>query len=458
MEFSEHLFSWSEVHLVHFYIYLTLALAISCYLILKSRSKHKLELFFLSFFLLSGNYNHLLTISIPGFDLFEIQPKRFLLFLFLFFLFKKVILRKEKLHFTANGNIPWFELVLYLYFVLYIISLIVNIPVVGFSEFVVNISDVVIFLVIIISLRHMNKEEDYMIIGKSILIAASFSSVISIAQVFIDSYFLRIGDPRVAFGETLRANGIFTMEQYNSYFIIMAMMWAIVILKNKPLKVTLIILFSTGVLLTFHRMSWVILVCILVIYLTFLERVSIDRLLLTGLCSAALFLVVFIFYYNDIMNTSLVKERLSDSIEGRIGYYTMVMESLENKPLFGYGGRNNDVYYSYMLKITKNRERATGEEGGIHSGYFTNLFYSGIPVFLCFTFFVVLAVIYFGSLVRRDLFFAIPFTFAFIFLVGNLTNSLLFPKYIGTLYAIHLGIALGMKRIKDVSPTKNRAL
>ena len=68
----EQYFNWPVVHLQHFYSYFALAAVTALYLVIKSDSKHKLELFFLSFYLLTGNINDILTIKIPGFSFFEI--------------------------------------------------------------------------------------------------------------------------------------------------------------------------------------------------------------------------------------------------------------------------------------------------------------------------------------------------------------------------------------------------
>ncbi len=451
MNVGDHLFRWQEVHLIHFYIYLVIAALIAYYLVKKSNSEYKFELFFLSFYVLTGNLNEILTISIPGFSLFEIQPKRFLLLILSFFLIKKILFSREKVSMTSNGKIPWWEIMLYAYFIFFVISQFANIAVIGISEILVNLSFEFTFLVIILALRLMANDESYQVLGKSILIGATLSSILSIIQIAIDPYFLRIGIDRIAFGETIRANGMFDQEHYNSYFLITAIIWTIVLVKRKNLKIILISLYTIGIILSFHRMSWLILSSVLIIYFLFIDNVILDKLILAGLSGIAIILAVFIFYHRDIMDTSLVQERLTDSVDGREGYYTMVMENIHKKPLFGYGGRNNEVYYSYMLKITGRVGRATGTEGGIHSGYFSAMFYTGIPVFFFFTMFALLSVFYFAKLSLKDRFFAIPFFIAFIFLVGNLTNTLMFSKHVGVFYALHLGIAMGVKQKIDLS-------
>ena len=113
----EHLFRWQEVHLVHFYIYFVISAFIAFYLTKKSNSRYKFEIFFLAFYLLTGNLNEILTIKIPGFSLLEIQPKRFLFLMLLFFLVRKVLFFRKKIFLTTNGKIPWWEVSLYAYFI-----------------------------------------------------------------------------------------------------------------------------------------------------------------------------------------------------------------------------------------------------------------------------------------------------------------------------------------------------
>ena len=68
MVVNEHLFNWPGVNLSYYYIYFLIAALIAGYLSFRSKSSFKFELFFLVFYLLTGNLNELLTISIPGFS------------------------------------------------------------------------------------------------------------------------------------------------------------------------------------------------------------------------------------------------------------------------------------------------------------------------------------------------------------------------------------------------------
>lgn len=445
----EQYFNWPNVQLQHFYVFFALATVVALYLVIKSKSRYKIEFFFLVFFLLTGNINNLLTIKIPGFSLFEIQPDRFMFFIFLFLILRKTLLSKTKISLNINGNIPSFIVALIGFALMLIISQSVNITEIGVGVVLKNILGVLNFLVVLIALQLIADKATYDLIGRAIIVGAIISTSVSLIQLSIDPYFLRIGDDRLAFGGFLRSNGIFSTEYFNSYYLIIAISWVFVTIKNNPLKIVLVGFFCLGVISTFQRMSWIILILVLFTYLFFINKVAIEKLLLAGLTCVAILLSISIFYYQDIMNSSLVKERLTNSVDGRKGYYTMVLDNIGKKPIFGYGDLKNEVYYANMLRITGDRDRATATTGDLHSGYFSAIFLFGIPAFVFFISFVFLSVIYYSRLIKDNLYFVIPFVVAFIFMIGNLTNTFLFLKYITFLFAVHIGVGMGINKIRD---------
>ena len=448
-------FNWEEVQLHHFYIYYFLALIVAAFLVFRSNAKYKIELFFISFYLLTGNINELLTIEIPGLSFFKIQPIRFIFLLLLFLIVRKLWFSNEKTGWGTREKIPLFEIALYAYVSLLIISVLVNSADIGIKEVQSKTIDALTFLILILGLRLMADKQSYLLIGKSMIIGAVASSVVSLIQLFVNPYFLRIGDDRIAFNGVLRSNGIFEAEYFNSYYLIIALVWTLITIKKKSLKVPLICLFLLGVLSSFQRMSWIILLLVLITYAVYIKKISFGKLVWTGLSSIVILLSLSIFFYQDIMNSSLVKERLTDSIDGRKGYYKLVIDNIGDKPIFGYGDFKNEVYYVNMLRVTNSRSRASAESGDLHSGYFTAMFLYGIPAFVCFILFVMLSAFYFARLYQNNLYFIIPLLVSFIYIVGNLTNTFLFLKYISVLYALHLGIGLGIKQIEERKLNEN---
>lgn len=449
-------FAWPEVQIEHFYVYLAIAFLIAAYLVITSPVRYRLEVFCLSFYLLTGNVNNILTFKIPGFTLFEIQPIRFLFFLFCFFILRKTLLSRERLSISMDNRVPWFMIALILFVLLLITSTLYNSGVMEIRDVLEEIYNALAFVVLIFALALMRDKAAYDVFGRAIIVGGVVSSLVSLVQLGIDPYFLRIGEAREAFGNIIRSNGIFSTEYFNSYFLIVAATWTLYHVKNQSWKAILIFLFILGVLSSFQRMSWIILALVLLVYLIKIQKISFDKLALIGLGGLTVILTVSLLFYRDIKNSEMVQERLSQSIKGRIGYYSMVIDNIGDRPLFGYGDLKNEVYYTNMLKITGNRARATAEAGDLHSGYFSALFLYGIPAFLCFTAFVILAVRYYSRALRTDLYYAIPFLVSILFLVGNLTNTFLFLKYISILFAIHIGIGLGISQIQEHRPKKRK--
>jgi O-antigen ligase len=330
------------------------------------------------------------------------------------------------------------------------LSIVVNV----FPSQIGVIIDAVAFLLIIKGVGILADRDFYRLIGRCIIIAAIFSSVISILQFAVDPYFMRVGIPRKAFGNVIRANGLFSMEYNNSYFLIVAITWVLTTVKKEYVKISLVVLFSIGVLCTFMRMSWLILVLVLFTYLVFIRKTAFEKLMLVGLSMIALVLSVSIFFYQDIMNSSMVKERLADGIEGRYGYFNMVLDNYQKRPILGYGDRNNETYYTQMLLITGSRARASGSEGGIHNGYLETLFYYGVPAMLFFSLYVVLSVYYHGTFISTNFYFVIPFLIGIIVMVCNFTNSFHLMSHPSIMYAIHIGIGIGLRNLEKQSDTK----
>ncbi len=440
------------------YGYLVIAAAIAVILVYRHRSSCNLEMFYLAFFLLTGNINGVLTFSIPGIDFFEIQPDRFLFLLLGFLLLRKFI--GSGLKFFNNSDIatPWFMVALFLFIIFMTLSLMVHLDRVGVSEALVYLVDALTIVVIIYFLRLMMRDEVYKIISSAIIIGALVSTIISIIQFGIDPLFMRYGDMRPAFGAVIRSNGIFSTEYFNSYFIITALIWVAVTIKSNAKKYLLGGIFVVGIISTFHRMSWIVLLVLLSWYFIKVERVGWDRLVFAALTGAFVVLTVLLFYQQDIMNSSVVKERLSDTVGGRAGYFSMVFDNIYKKPFFGYGGTDNEVYYRSMMQVTGSRDRATGESGDIHNGYLTAMFYFGIPAFICFTVFIILSLLYFGRLVLYHNVFVITFAVTILYTIGNLTNNFSFGKYVAILYAIHLGLGLGARYLPEFFPDINTKL
>ena len=437
---------------IYMYIYFVVALAWVCYWVLNSSIKYKFELIVLCFFLMTNDINEFLTFKIPGIGFFEIQPERALFLTFSFLLFREWSFFKDRIK-TPMPTTPWFLVLVILFVAFKTISQMYHADQLGGPQkvFILFLESMNI-IVLIYAVQIIVNKESVSIIGKSIIFAGVFTALISVIQVAYDPFFMRIGDLRKAFGPVFRANGIFSSENYNSCFMILSIAWVLYSIPKGWLRLALIGFLSFGVFLTFHRMSYLILFCVLAIYFLLIERIALDKLIAMGLGGICLLLVVAILFNREIMNSSVVQERLAEDQGGRFGYYVMVYNYIGDKPILGYGGKKNEVYYESMMKITRESNRATGTTGGIHNSYLSIMFYFGIPAFIFYTGFVLISLLYFGRLSFYHLIFSIPLVLGIFYAIGGMTNSYLFHRFPSILYAIHLGIGLGARYLKEFNP------
>ncbi len=441
---------------IYMFIYFAVALGVAAYWIFTSQVKFKFELLILCFFLMTNDINEFLTFKIPGLGFFEIKPERALFLTFSFLLFRNWSFFKER----SKGNIttmPWFILMVILFVIMKTASQFYHYEQVGGpSKVFTNFLESLNIIVLIYAVQILVTRESIGIIGKSIIFAGVFTAIISVIQVAHDPFFMRIGDLRRAFGPVMRANGIFSSENYNSCFMILAIAWVLYSIPKGALRLLLLGFLSFGVFLTFHRMSYLILMFVLAVYFLMIERIRIERLIVMGLGGICAILLVAILFNREIMNSSVVQDRLAEDQGGRFGYYVMVYNYIGNKPILGYGGKKNAVYYESMLKITREANRATGTTGGIHNSYLSIMFYFGIPAFIFYTAFVLFALLYFGRLATIHIFFSIPLVLGLFYALGGMTNSYLFHRFPSILFAIHIGLGMGARYLKDFFPVPVR--
>jgi hypothetical protein len=433
------------------YMYFAIALGVALYWIFTSQVKFKIELLILCFFLMTNNINEFLTFKIPG---FEVKPERALFLVFSFLLARNWSFFKDR----KTGNIttmPWFIVMVILFVIFKTASQIYHFEQLGGpSKVPINFLESLNIIVLIYAVQIIVSKESINIIGKCIIFAGIFTVIVGIIQVVHDPFFMRIGDLRRAYGSVMRANGIFTSENYNSCFMILSVAWVLYIIPKGLFRLILLGLLSLGVFLTFHRMSYLILFFVFAVYFLTIEKIRIDRLILAGLMGVCALLVITILFNREIMNSQVVQERLAEDQGGRLGYYVMVGTYIGQKPILGFGGKNNQVYYESMLRITRESNRATGTTGGIHNSYLSIMFYFGIPAFIFYTTFVLTSILYFAKLSTYHIFFSIPLVLGLFYAIGGLTNSYLFHRFPAILYAIHIGLGMGAMYLKDFIPSQ----
>ena len=176
--------------------YFVVALLIALYFMYKSQAENKFELLVISFFLLTGEYATMLTFSIPGLSFFEIQPERFLLLTFGFFIFRSLAfpgsVKQTKIR-TSPWIQPLFLVALVLAVATVVGALFVNVHSVGLSEAIVQSLKPLNVLILVYSFYLLSNEKTIATIGRVMIVAAAVSSVICLIQTGVDTMFMRIG-------------------------------------------------------------------------------------------------------------------------------------------------------------------------------------------------------------------------------------------------------------------------
>ena len=422
---------------IHLIMFLGVTALISLYITWKSETKEKLILFMMSFFLMTGNMNKALGVN----------PQKLIMLGCIFVLFRQFIINRKPIINTKTYVMPWFEVFFYIFFTYAAISQVYNLDLVGFDDVKNTILNMTTVVIAYFTLRVFTDKPMIEGIAKAIIIGAIISSVFSIIQIAIDPLFMRIGGARIAFGTLPRANGTFVNEYFNSYFLIIGLVWTIIYVKSNTWRMVLMGLFSLGVVSSFQRMSWLILMLVITIYLLKIANIKIERLILAGFAGATLMLAGAMIFMDDVMSSSMVEERLSEVPSYRLEYWNLALSNIDDKPVFGFGTiKDNEVYYVGMVNILGVLERATGEEGDLHSGYFGSMFYFGVPAAIFFIIFVIMTPVYFNKLMSQHIFFVIPFLLSLLYLIGNLTNTFLLDKPLAFLVFIHYGLAMGARQ------------
>lgn len=435
------------MNITYFHIYVVVTFLITAHLTLKSNSSNKYITFIIAYWILAGSVlnTSYFIIDIQSLP-FDFQPDRIIFILFSIYLFFTYISEHNSERFNTE-NLK-FEKYLYIYIFLSItVDIIHTIGVLSLKDVILNATKIFTFLVIYLVLKRTADREMLKVAGKALLIVCTISSLIGIYQFLIDPFFFRIGSERIAFAGYLRSNGIFGSELSQSYFLIPGIVVTLFTIRNNLLKYGLIALFSLSIIFTFHRMSWIITILTLALYLIKVKKKNAWQIIAVGVylvVALTYFSSVFSLNLTNISRSDLVQERLLEkTMSDRITYYTMVLKKIPQSWLIGFGSRKSKVYYSGMLEVEPSY--ASGERGGIHNGYLAIMFYRGIPVMILYTFFLILAFYNFWTLAKfKHIFYFIPSFELVKYILLNITNSVDLYNDLGLLFAIFLGTGVAV--------------
>lgn len=419
------------------YALFTLLIAIS--FAVNSRSEYKFITFLIVFWIFAHTKLGTQTFILPITEGFEIQPAR-MLFLLLSIYFIYLNLSKNNL----NNKLFLFEKFLLLYFLLSLIVLLYHTGnVISIKDSVVIYTGLLTFLLVYFVLKYVCDEGMLDTIYKAIILLAFISTIVAIIQFTILPEFSRFDFKRVAFGGLLRSNGITRDEYINSYILIIAIIVSLILIKNKFFKYTLIGLFSLGVILSFHRMSWITSIVILGTYYIFIYKKYNPILKFS-------FVVLLIFItWNvgglltiPIFNEFVYFRLMEDTATGRLNFYLVALSRIPDYWLFGVGSALSNVYYADAL-MSGETYAATGEMGGIHNLYINIAYFYGIPVMISFILFLILiGKFFFKRMKYVKKYYFIPFGVWLLYLIANLTNCFYISSEISILIGIILGISV----------------
>ncbi len=395
--------------------------------------------------------NSKFVIPLPGLP-FELQPNRLLLLFSLLYVIWGKLLDNAK----TKGLTPPFDKYIIIYFFLVIISVVANSDVIQAKKeiFAAPLEIITFYLVYTLTKSHVT-EKVFQALIKAIIFLAVISSIIAFIQFTADTNFFRVGDLRPAFGDKLRSTGIFQSEYDQGYFQILATIVILIHYQSKWLKTILVLMISTSVVLTFHRMDMIILYACLVSYYTFFsgKKLSILAIILSILLPIMV-LVSYDIYQSTGNQSAAVEERLKqDTVTGRFQQYELVWETMSDYPL-GMGSYTNQTYMDLMLKygMTEWRPDERGVHKpyplGVHNGYLATGILYGFMAMTVFMLLVVSMLRYFKKTISPSLKYSlVGFYMLVIYVLANLSNSIsIFRAYYVLLMAIICGSLIALSR------------
>jgi hypothetical protein len=425
-------------------LFFVFALISAVILTYKGTKKHRIITFLLTFWLLGASIIHLEAYNLPlKFLGGEMQYKRLVFLILLFYLTMFIFLKPrlperiprlpfEKYIFAFFG---WFMVVIGYHFFT---------GTLGTRDFVEVAEGVMLVLVLFLVLKHIVTIEILQVLGRAIILVAVLSSLVAIVQFFGNPWFLRIGSDLTAFGGKLRSNGLFYAEYVHSYACVMALMVTLLGVKEGKIRNGLVALLLVGIVLSFHRMSWIVTIVIFVLYILLFNRTGFKKFIVWVPLAASiiLFLSLEIFQVVDrVQESSFYKARLSqNSLDSREKLSEMALRHLDEIFFLGAGSSKSGVYYYAMMNAVNDRDWAMGLRGGFHNIYVYSLFFYGVPFAVIFILMLIVVIRYFlKSFFAGEAFSFFPFLFLVMFIIMNITNC--FPVEYD--FGFYLGLFLG---------------
>jgi hypothetical protein len=435
--------------------YVLFAFIAAAVLTFSGTKKYRLITFIISFWILGGSIIHLGAYNLPLRMLGgEMQIKRFVLLIltpyliFLTFLKPQSREKMETLPFEKYfyALVGWYIIVTGYHFFNGLFTK---------REFIGVVEGMMVVFIFYLIIRRTADASILKVIGRAIILASVLSSLVALVQFFGNTWFMRVGGALPAFGGKFRSNGIFHTEYTHSYVTIGALIVSLVGMRPGKLKVMIIGLLLAGIAVSFHRMSWLITVFVILGYLILHKRKSLRLITLVFpfVVSAVLFLALELFPVIDYLEgTSFYSERLTaNTWETRQKLNEMVFRQLDEIAFVGAGSTKSHLYYYSIMDADMGEEWATGARGGFHNLYVYYLFVYGIPFVVLFGVFLFSIVKFFFKQIAGGLpIFLVPLLFMVMFIIMNLSNSFPLEADFGFYVGLFLGCSAAVACSKNI--------
>lgn len=441
-----------------FLVYLAVAVIVA--LILSRKTDRVLLSFvFVCWMLTQPVINAFFVYKLPGLN-FDLRLNRLLFFFAFTYILSGSVLGRAYAYAPATAiRRPFFEKYFYIYAAAIALAIALNYSAISSAALIATPLEIVTFIMVYTAAKRYATASVLESILKAALILSVFSAFVAIVQFGVDPLFMRTGEAKAAFGETLRAFGIFQFDGEFGTFQILSLV--VVLLRFKgALRFTLVVLLLLSIFVTFHRLSYLTLFVCLMVYSVFFSKQKTGAILLIMI---PLVLALSYSVYKSMHTGSIaVEQRLGqDTVSGRIEQYKVTLDAIKNHPL-GLGSYENPTYVKLMLEhdmvqwLPDSQNRSHPEALEVHNGYLDVGIKYGVLGVATFVALMVSMLRYFKKRVTSQSRYSIvPFFAVLIWMMSNTTQTNSnFRGYFLVLMAIICGSFVAQYRSRAVEVNK----
>jgi O-antigen ligase len=342
-----------------------------------------------------------------------------------------------------------FEIAMIGYIVVVVFAVGLNIGSMGLRTAIADITNSIAFIVVYFCAKKFMKTEDFNLLIIGILAFAVMSAIVAVYQFFVNPDFFRLGVSREAFLSYFRSNGLFSYEYDQGAFLVISIILAASMKFRWWIKVSLMAIFSAGIFLTMHRLSWVALIVALGLIWFFYFRKNLLTYIFVPLILIFVAIVALYLPWSQLaigrFGSELIRERiLSDTVTTRVAQYKISFELIKEYPL-GMGGYLTSAYNQTALNLGVPAQfvNAYGKKSAliIHNGFLTAGVLFGILGLILFSLFIFTSIFEFLRNSFREGKNWYPLLMIMItFLIFNLTNDF---SFLGNQIGITLAWLIG---------------